>query len=130
MNPISWIAERVITIVAQVIGGAVVTKAEAEALKHHVNTLGELEIEAKRHEDAGNPHLAEVLRSKSKRLATRTDFASLEASTFETPKLSADESPAKNIANGQAGKRKRGRPKKSANQALAAKTPGKDETQQ
>ena len=98
MNPISWIAERIVTILAQIIGGAVVTKAETEALKNHVNVLSELEAEAKRHEEAGNPQLAEVLRTNSKRLAERTDFTSLETTTFETPKLTADESPTKNIA--------------------------------
>jgi len=49
MNPISWIAERVVTVIAQMIGGAVVNKAETEALKNHINTLSELEAEAKRH---------------------------------------------------------------------------------
>ncbi len=130
MNPISWIAERIVTVVAQIIGGAVVTKAETEALKNHVNVLSELEAEAKRHEEAGNPQLAEVLRTNSKRLAERTDFTSLETTTFETPKLTADESPTKNIAQGQTGKRKRGRPKKSSNQTLAANPSAKNEAQQ
>ena len=74
MNPVTWIAEKVVTIVAQMIGSAVVTQVETESLKHHVNALGDLEAEAKKHEEAGNPLLAKVLRDNSQRLASRTDF--------------------------------------------------------
>ena len=113
MNPISWIAERVVTAIAQMIGGAVVNKAETEALKNHINTLSELEAEAKRHEEAGNPLLAQVLRDNSQRLATRTDFTSLEFTTSETKKPEQNGQPVKNISTGQPGKKKRGRPRKS-----------------
>lgn len=113
MNPISWIAEKVVTVVAQMIGGAVINKAETEALKNHVNTLSELEAEAKRHEEAGNPLLAQVLRDNSQRMAARTDFTSLELTNSEAKQPAPSEQPVKNISNGQPGKKKRGRPKKS-----------------
>lgn len=124
MNPISWIAERVVTVIAQMIGGAVVNKAETEALKNHINTLSELEAEAKRHEEAGNPLLAQVLRDNSQRMSARTDFTSLEFTTSEPKKPAANEQPVKNISNGQPGKKKRGRPRKSE-----TTTPTENQTQ-
>lgn len=113
MNPISWIAERVVTAISQIIGGAVVTHAETEALRHHVNAIGNLEAEAKKHEEAGNPLLAQILRDNSKRLASRTDFTSLD---FTPPKIeepSSSPAPVKNISHEHPGKKKRGRPRKN-----------------
>lgn len=113
MNPISWIAEKVATIVAQMIGSAVVTHVETEALKHHVNALGEIEAEAKKHEEAGNPLLAQVLRDNGQRLAARTDFTVVEFAPEKAEAPVASAVPVKNISHGQPGKKKRGRPRKN-----------------
>lgn len=130
MNLISWIAEKVVTIVAQIIGGAVVTQVETEALKHHVNALGELEAEAKRQEDAGNPLLAQMLRDNGKRMAARTDFTSLEFAPTKSDNPMANTQPVKNISHGQPGKKKRGRPKKTEAVDPPAIPPARDEAQQ
>ena len=127
MNPISWIAEKLVTIVAQVIGNAVVTTVETEALKHHVNALGDLEAEARKHEEAGNPLLAKVLRDNSQRLAGRTDFTSLEFISGGDASPTNQSAPAKNISNGQPGKRKRGRPKKNSSPNLPVDSGAQDE---
>lgn len=112
MNPISWIAEKVVTVVAQIIGSAVINKAETEALKHRVNTLVELEVEAKKHEDAGNPSLAKILRDNGQKLSE----ANLSSVGFSEPEVKTGK-PAneevKNIAQGQPAKKKRGRPRKN-----------------
>ena len=130
MNPISWIAEKVVAIVAQMIGGAVVTTVETEALKHHVNAIGELEAEAKKHEEAGNPLLAQVLRDNSQRLASRTDFTSVEFKPTKTEPRANGSTPAKNISHGQPGKKKRGRPRKNNSANLPPNSPAGDEAQQ
>lgn len=125
MNRISWIAEKVVAIVAQMIGGAVVTRAETEVLKHRVNALVELEEEAKRHEEAGNPLLAQVLRDNGQRIAARTDFTSLEFPPAKDNVSETSATPTKNISLGEPGKKKRGRPKKTA----SANPPAADEAQ-
>jgi hypothetical protein len=138
MNPISWIAEKVVTIVAQMIGTAVVTQVETEALKHHVNAIGELEAEATKHEEAGNPLLAQLLRDNSQRLAGRTDFTSLEftpaqkSNSNSKSNQSPEASAVKNISHGQPGKKKRGRPRKNqnSNQTAPAEAPQQNEAQQ
>lgn len=130
MNPISWIAEKIVTVVAQMIGGAVVTTVETEALKHHVNALGELEAEAKKHEEAGNPLLAKVLRDNGQRLASRTDFSSLEFEPAKNETTGGNPVPVKNISQGQPGKKKRGRPKKNHSANPPAIPPAGEEAQQ
>ena len=130
MNPVTWIAEKVVTIVAQMIGSAVVTQVETESLKHHVNTLGDLEAEAKKHEEEGNPLLAKVLRDNSQRLASRTDFTSLEFTPLQSESQKASTTPVKNISHGQPGKKKRGRPKKNQSQTAPAIPPKENEAQQ
>lgn len=129
MNPISWIAEKVVTVVAQIIGNAVINKAETEALKHRVNTLVEIEAEAKKHEEAGNPLLAKILRDNGQRMSD-ADFSSV---GFNEPKA-AIEKPAsqeiKNLGQGGPAKKKRGRPRKNQNSTPHGSTQPVEKDQQ
>ena len=113
MNPISWIAEKVATIAAQLIGSAVVMKIESDAIRHKAATVSELTKEAKSQEEDGNPELAQMLRQKAAALIEKSDSAMLATSPeSRQQKIPVAPTP-KNIESDEPVKRRRGRPRKS-----------------
>jgi hypothetical protein len=117
MNPVSWVTEKIVSSVATLIGGMVITKVETETLKNQAQALSELEAEAKRHEADGNPFLAEILRENVEKLAKGSPgerTARIEASLHANDRVGLNSAPAaKNlVANPE--KKKRGRPPKNA----------------
>ena len=113
MNPISWIAEKVATIAAQLIGSAVVMKIESDAIRHKAVTVSELTKEARSQEEDGNPELAQMLRQKAAALIEQSDSAMPESSPESLPQKIPVAPTPKNIESGEPAKRRRGRPKKS-----------------
>ena len=72
MNPITWVTEKIVTSVATLVGGMVISKMETETLKSQMQSLNELEEQARKYEADGNPLIAQVLRDNAANLATGT----------------------------------------------------------
>lgn len=122
MKPINWISEKIISSVASLIGGLIISKAESETLKHQMNTLDELEETARQYESDGKLHLAQLLRDKISILSSSSPgqvsaqiaegmqdnrIAFLESTAVESKQ------PGNLIGEATTEKRKRGRPKKT-----------------
>ena len=115
MNPITWVTEKIVTSVATLVGGMVISKMETETLKSQMQSLNELEEQARKYESDGNPLLAQVLRDNAANLATGTPgqrTAKIEAIFQPQDCGKTIVAPSKKLAPPASGKKKRGRPPK------------------
>ena len=108
--------EKIVTSVATLIGGMVISKVETETLKSQMQALSELEEQARKYEADGNPLLAQVLRDNAANLATGTPgqrTAKIEA-IFQPQILEPTLLPkaSKKLASQSPEKKRRGRPPK------------------
>lgn len=121
MKPINWISEKIISSVASLIGGLIISKAESETLKHQLNTLNDLEEAAREYEADGKLQLAQLLRDKISVLSTSSTghISGQIAGDLQSNQIHfldsrpTDSAAPKLTANVEPEKRKRGRPKKA-----------------
>ncbi|MGB7324259.1 MAG: hypothetical protein WBD31_05270 [Rubripirellula sp.] len=122
MNVINWLSEKVAERISTIIGGLMVSKAERAALQSHVDDLENIETRAKQLEDSGNSELAEYLRTQARRLtndgpgaAADSVLTCLAASSYPAETRESHSTAIEFTGSEKpAGKKKRGRPKKSA----------------
>ncbi len=132
MNPITWVTEKIVTSVATLIGGMVISKVETETLKNQMETLNELEEQARTYESDGNPLLAQVLRDNAASLATGTPgqrTAKIEA-IFQPQdcEITIQSKPVNKLESPPQEKKKRGRPPKKAQTESEVPQAGNDES--
>lgn len=119
MNPINWMADKIISSVTTLIGGVVISKVESESLKCQLRSLNELEEAARQFEEEGKVQLAQLMREKISTISTAGpgEGAAAVAESLRENAITFLEtepfvSPAKTISHEPTEKRRRGRPKK------------------
>lgn len=129
MNPITWVTEKIVTSVATLVGGMVISKMETETLKSQMQSLNELEEQARKYESDGNPLLAQVLRDNAANLATGTPgqrTAKIEAIFQPQNYGTTIAAPSKKLPPPASGKKKRGRPPKKVTEEEGTLPTGND----
>lgn len=69
MKAVTWIADKVVSRIATIIGGLIVSKVESDALNAHVDLLEVIETRAQQLEMDGKTELATRLRKQADDLA-------------------------------------------------------------
>lgn len=69
MKAVTWIADKIVSRIATIIGGLIVSKVESGALNAHVDLLEDIETRAQRLEMDGKAELATRLRKQASDLA-------------------------------------------------------------
>lgn len=128
MNPINWMADKIISSVTTLIGGVVISKVESESLKCQLQSLNQLEEAARQFEEEGKLQLAQLMRERISTISTGGPGESAAAVAESLRKnaivfLETEPvvSPAKTISHEPTEKRRRGRPKKAEGAEEASK---------